>query len=183
VAGTSRKRRGAAGHITRAEYARRIGVSAQYVSKLVKQGKIPLEADGKVDPVKADAARKALRHPERDSYRKSVFPEHPVTIEDAKAFQTARTVQAGYKAKLTQLEYEMAAGRVVDKAEVKSTVFVAGRTARDALLAIPKRMAALLAAETDRAKVELMLRRELMQALTSLADEELAAQFGGAIET
>jgi hypothetical protein len=43
--------------LSQKEYAERIGVSAQYVNKLVREGKIEL-VDGRIDPKKADATRK-----------------------------------------------------------------------------------------------------------------------------
>ena len=47
--------------ISQSEYARRRGVSRQYVSRLVKEGVIRLE-NGKVDPARADAALKAAKN-------------------------------------------------------------------------------------------------------------------------
>jgi phage terminase Nu1 subunit (DNA packaging protein) len=167
--------------MTKAAYARRIEVTPQYISKVIKQGKVPVEPDGRIDPEKADAALQALRHRERDAFRKSVIPDGSAngeTTSDYRSYQKARTIQAAYKARLTQLEYEILAGSVVKKDDVKTSLFIAARTVRDALLSVPKRIAALLAAETDRAKVEALLRKEILQALTALADEELTKLFG-----
>ena len=56
--------------ISQSEYARRRGVSRQYVSRLVKEGVIRLK-NGKVDPAQADAAsgsgrnRGVIRHQTR----------------------------------------------------------------------------------------------------------------------
>ncbi len=57
--------------ISQSEYARRRGVSRQYVSRLVKQGVIVLE-NGKVNPVRADAALEARRDPARAPGRKTI---------------------------------------------------------------------------------------------------------------
>lgn len=171
----------APGLLTKSAYARRIEVSPQYVSKLIKQGKLVPEEDGRLDPVKADAQIKALRHPERDQFRTSMVPEADAEGQPQEYgnYQKARTIQAAYKARLTQLEYEMLSGEVVKKAEVKTALFVAARTTRDSILAIPKRISALLAGESDRHKIEKLLRGELQQALTTLSEDEIPSLFRG----
>jgi len=173
--------------VTKAAYARRIGVSPQYISKLIKQGKLSTEPDGKIDVKNADAMIKALRRPERDPFRKSIVPEtdNDDAIANYGNYQKARTIKAAYQARLTQLEYEEASGAVVKKGLMKSATFVAARTCRDAILAIPKRVSALIAShsEKDRQQVEQILHKEFVQALTSLSEDELAHMFGESNET
>ena len=41
-------------------YAARIGVSHVYIGRLIRQGKLPADEHGKVDPVEADAALAAI---------------------------------------------------------------------------------------------------------------------------
>lgn len=69
-------------------------------------------------------------------------------------------------------------GELIDKADERAQDFQIARTVRDAILAVPERVSAILAAERDPAKVELTLRLELRKALSHLArvlesDEEL----------
>jgi hypothetical protein len=49
--------------MTQKQYARHRGVTPQYVNKLVLQGKIELNRDGRIDPKKADAVLQAWARP------------------------------------------------------------------------------------------------------------------------
>jgi hypothetical protein len=44
-------------------YAKRIGVSGSYVSRLVREGKLPVDARGLTDPVEVDRVLDARRGP------------------------------------------------------------------------------------------------------------------------
>src|ERR1700692_3588116 len=57
-----------AGLLSQGAYARSRGWSPQYVSKLVKQGKIPL-VSGKVDPIAANASLARLTYGNREAVR------------------------------------------------------------------------------------------------------------------
>jgi hypothetical protein len=46
-------------------YAKRIGVSGSYVSRLVREGKLPVDARGLTDPVEVDRVLDARRGPTR----------------------------------------------------------------------------------------------------------------------
>ncbi len=52
--------------LTQSAYARRVGVSRQYISQLIAQGLIPRRADGRIDSDAADEALEQNRpHPLR----------------------------------------------------------------------------------------------------------------------
>ena len=57
-----------------------------------------------------------------------------------------------YQARLAKLEYEERVGSLVSKDEVRVAAFNETRQFRDAMLNIPDRLAAMLAAEPDTAK-------------------------------
>ena len=48
---------------TKADYARHVGKSRSYITKLVRQGRIPVRKDGKIDFAKADQDRLAGADP------------------------------------------------------------------------------------------------------------------------
>lgn len=75
-------------------------------------------------------------------------------------------------ARLKRLELE---GRLVDRAEVTRAVFEKARVARNALLALPDRLATPLAAETSPAKVYDLLVAEFRRIADELADGEAEA--------
>ena len=142
--------------ITQAEFARRNGWSKQYVAKLVKQGRITLEG-GKIDPVAAKRAidqlaepSTVLRHSEgQRSTTTAVQPSPPTDNRKAVDYAAARTMREAYRAKMARLDYEEREGKLVDAAKVREEGFQAGRMIRDALFAIPDRLADVLAAEKD----------------------------------
>ena len=165
--------------VSQAEFARQNGWSKQYVAKLVKQGRIKLDG-GKIDPVAARQAINALaepsttlRQPPADSANKE--PRSPVggslPSDNRKVvdYAAARTMREAYRAKMARLDYEERKGKLVDAQKMYEEGFQLGRQIRDALLGIPDRMADILAAEPDPARVRELLHDELTQALTELS--------------
>ncbi len=148
--------------ISQSEYARRRGVSRQYVSRLVKEGVIRLK-NGKVDPAQADAALAARRDPARPARRKKVgaktpqppVQDVPVSVDAAtlpgsaggdlpKMLLKTRIKSELEKGKLLEIKARVEAGKYVDTDEVKMAAFSKARVVRDGLLNIPDRLAALL---------------------------------------
>lgn len=83
-------------------------------------------------------------------------------------FMQAKTAQAVFDAKTAKLDFEERSGKRILVEAVRSAVGVAFSSTRDALLQIPARLAPLLAAEADPAKVQSMLHDEIHQALRDL---------------
>ena len=76
-----------------------------------------------------------------------------------------------FRAKMARLDYEEREGKLVDAARVREDAFPRwGRMLRDGALAIPDRMADILAAESDPAKVRQILMDELETVLEKLSD-------------
>jgi len=158
--------------ISKAAYARRHNFTPAYVSKLIKQKRI-LVKDGKVDAEisdrmlgKAQAQTEAAAHAAAD-------PNTPA-IEANIDFNEARARLTDNKAKLTALQLEKESGKTIDAIEVEASAFTVARITRDAILAIPDRISAQLAAEDDINKIREMLLAELREAL-----EELSTQIKG----
>jgi hypothetical protein len=173
--------------ITQAEWARNRGFSRQYVSRLVKRRLVRL-IDGKVDPVAADAALAAQREPARTP-RRTGKPrvessgETPDRTRDSRALEPLSLPQGGdlptlllktriksevERGRLLELKAKVEAGKYVDADEMKVAAFNKARIVRDALLSIPDRLAAVLAAETDARQVHALLAAEVRQALEEL---------------
>lgn len=86
-----------------------------------------------------------------------------------RALYEARTEQIELGVEEKRLELDLKRGRLVSKSEVQAMAFKAGRDAQNAMLLIPNRVAAILAAETDPSAVREILVREITQALESLS--------------
>ena len=120
------------GLVTQKEYARRRGLTPQYVNKLVRQERIKLKG-GLVDPVQADQARapryamtsrpKAQRgsnahgggRPARDPGPAEAGAPRPSATM---SLTSARAAGAGYQARLLKLEFEKLSGQLLPAAEV-----------------------------------------------------------------
>ena len=171
--------------ITQAEWARRRGFSRQYVGRLVKRGVVRLD-DGKLDPEEADAALAALREPARQPRRTAGSrAEHsrrqptdsstgggPISVPQGGDLPTlllkTRIKSEVERARLLEIKAKVEAGKYVDADEVKVAAFNRARIVRDALLSIPDRLAAVLAAETETPKVHALIAAEIRQALEEL---------------
>jgi len=146
-------------HLSQAAYARHIGHSRQYVSKLVRKGVIKT-IEGKIDPQQADKALEDNSSPAHAVKNKE--GRIPITY---KAAQTAKEIA---RAKLIQIQVREKEGSLVEIAQVQKDAFDAGRNVRDALLNIPDRISSILAGEKKEAKIRKMLTSEIKNALVDI---------------
>lgn len=165
--------------ITQAAFAKHQKVSKAMVYKAVRQGKLTthldkignriLHLDEAVAQWKQNIASGTSRNP-------SGKTESGVTMSDdeakenkiAKTLNDSRAVKAMFDANLAKLEYREKSGQLTDVKLVKAAAFKAARVTRDAVLAIPDRIAHELAGETDVHTVHTMLTKALVEALSEL---------------
>lgn len=169
-------------------YAQHRGVSHTAVAKAIKAGRISIEPDGKIDPVKADAqwARNTL--PSQSLNTGAAKPaakvatpavSTPVSSREAQApletratapdYQTSRAIREAYAARLAKLEFEERTGKLISSDEVEMRTFNLARRLRDRMQTLPRRLAAALAAEQDPRVIEQRLDDEIRQALEELS--------------
>jgi hypothetical protein len=84
------------------------------------------------------------------------------------SFAQSRAIREAYAARLTRLEFDQRSAKLVDKNELKMRLAKLHMGVRDSLRTIPDRVAPIVAAETDQAKIHAMLLKEIGQALESL---------------
>lgn len=162
-------------------------MSHQYIGKLIKQGVLPTH-DGKIDPAEADAILAARRQPAQPQQRRGRAEPAPAAgaapqptarpaASDAAAGNTVdlptlllrtRIKSEAERARLLEIKAKVEAGKFVDVDEVRIEAFNTGRQVRDALLNIPSRLSAVLAAETDERACFALLDREIREALIEL---------------
>ena len=89
--------------------------------------------------------------------------------------QMAREKRRLLKVKADRGEYEFGELKkeLVRRADVEQACFDAGRIARDAIMNVPERVAAIIAAKTDPEDINELLSKELRQALEGLNDIKL----------
>ncbi len=149
-------------------YARHRGVAVLAVQKAIQAGRISTMPDGRIDPEIAD-----------QEWARNTREYAPAVIGQgdddgatfgASQYTKARAVREHYQARLAKIEYEERIAKLVSKDEVQVAAFNTHRVIRDAMLNIPDRVAAMLAAETNEAKCHEMLSTEIRKALNEFAD-------------
>jgi hypothetical protein len=148
-------------------YARHRGVSHVAVMRAIKAGRVPVEADGTIEPAKADAAWQRSTDPGRaKSTSKAARAETLKPVADAAlgsvretlkeqglpagsnvTFVQARTAHEIAKAHLARLRLQRMKGELVDRARATAMIFRLAREERDSWLNWPTRVAALIAAD------------------------------------
>jgi hypothetical protein len=155
-------------------YARHRGVAVRAVQKAIESGRISTLPTGEIDSEIADRewARNTRRFapPVASGLKQDDEPESEPF--GASQYTKARAVREHYQARLAKLEYEEKVGRLVSKDEVQVAAFNKFRQFRDAMLNIPDRVAAMLAAESDPAKCYEILATEIRKALNEFADSD-----------
>ncbi|TCP73418.1 hypothetical protein EC849_117105 [Pseudomonas putida] len=157
-------------HLTKSEFAARHGWSKSYVSKLAKQDRLVLTADGKVDveatelllAESADPSKAAVaaRHEEhrverdvRSQLQSGPGPASMLQPDSASVgthnFQKAKAHREYYLAQLAEAEFNKVQGNLVERQAVEDAAYSAGRMLRDQFLGLAPQLAAELVAMSD----------------------------------
>ncbi|NKD87746.1 elements of external origin [Haematospirillum sp. 15-248] len=143
-------------------YARHRGVSHVAVLRAAKAGRVPLEADGTIDPAKADIAWERSTDPGRSKAKpeklkpvaeaamgsvRETLKEQGLPASGNVTFVQARTAHEIAKAHLARLRLQRMKGELIDRARATALVFRMAREERDTWVNWPARVAALIAAE------------------------------------
>ena len=153
-------------------YSRQRGVSASTVQKAIASGRIHTLPNGQIDSEIADAewARNTqTQAPPVD--RRGQPPEDETEVFGASQYTKARAVREHYQARLAKIDYEERIAKLVSGEEVQVAAFNKFRQFRDAMINLPDRLAAMLAAETVETTVHALLTNEIRKALNDFADE------------
>lgn len=163
-------------------YAKHRGCSHVAVMKALKAGRIAL-TEGKIDAEAADAAwsrntdpaqqRASSGPPGGQTPAEEPPPAAQMGGEAAANYARSRAVRETYRARLTALDYRVRAGELVEADAVRARAFKLYRTARDMLLALPERLAPLLAGTADQYECHRILREELERVCNELANADI----------
>ncbi|MFN8996121.1 MAG: hypothetical protein ACK5X3_20980 [Pseudomonadota bacterium] len=152
--------------LTPSEWERQKGFSRQYAAKLIKQGTVRL-TNGKVDTVQAESALAALREPLRQTSSEEPLEGAGQSLSTLLLKSRIKTeVERG---KLLEIRARAESGKLIPADEVKIAAVRRARIVRDGLLNLPDRVAAVLAAETDAAKVHAILTKEIRLNLEAIS--------------
>lgn len=162
-------------------YAKHRGCGMSAVQKAIQSGRITPTADGRIDPVQADAEWGQNTVPRAvAATRHRTAPPPPRRLSGSVAsdrvlagggnYLVARGVRKGFLARLAKIQYEEKLGKLINRDEVQGERFNTNRIIRGGVLNIPDRVSAQLAAETDEKKVHEILTTEIRNALNGIAD-------------
>lgn len=132
-----------------------LGISGRWVLKLRAKGVFPCE-NGKF-PLKECVSAYI-------GYLRTVHGAAGPTVQ----VERARLLRA--QARVAELELAKLEGSLCKTEDVRRSAFTEGRRLRDAILIVPDRVDAILAAENDRQRVNSTLRQELSQALHEFSE-------------
>lgn len=164
------------------QYAENRGVEYTQLSKWAGQGRFTSDAMRKegrawvvADPQELDRQVAAAKSPDRGGRGGAPPIDDALRRQQNQAaaipsFAQSRAVREAFAAKLTKLEFDQRSGKLVDKSELKMRLAKLHMAVRDNLRTIPDRVAPIVAAETDQAKIHAMLLKEIGQALEGLSD-------------
>ena len=162
--------------LSQSAYARRIGKTRQYISKLVADERIPYVRDARgnclIEVEQADAVLG-----QGDSVVSGPAPEKPASSMPAASasagtgggsasrLQQARIQHTNVRTQRDLMALQQDMGALAIVAEVREAAFEAGQALRDALLALPARNAEELAALSDKRAVQERLTEILREAV------------------
>lgn len=171
------------------DYARHRGCDLKAVQFAVERKRITRNDDGSIDSDLADQeweenteharARYGPKPPrERTSHREThgegggPARATAANLDDPRPgvnFHNARAAREIYEARLKKLSFEQKQGNLLPRAEVEAATQNTFQVFREAMLNVPNRIAAQLAAESDPLKIHELLESEIRTALQEFA--------------
>lgn len=150
-------------HISLREFARRMGIHHSSIAYAIRQGRIPHEKEGREYSIPWPEAKRAYEDTQQRRNQEG---------DSSKEFDLfkARAKKETYLARIRELEFLEKMGDLVDAREVENHLFRTSRQIRDAMLGIPDRLAAVLAAENDAAKCHELILSEIERVLEDLKE-------------
>ena len=198
------KKRVPKGWVKISDFEQLVGVSTKTVMSAIKRGYIPSEladvvgtsatAPYYLDPKKAAVSwYHSLNsgHPNQRKVRialgayirtfdaavvEPAVPEAEAVAPPNMSYEEAQLREKVAKAKFAELELQEKEGALVERALVEAQLFAAGKELRDALLAIPDRIADIVMAAGDRTTVYNTIYDAIAAELQKLADIQLSGQ-------
>jgi len=164
--------------ISRAEFARRIGVDRAHVTRLAQDGRLVLDPAGDVleSASRARMAVTADDGPVGDAQRERwadyrtrdeiAPPAAPETA--AQAYREARARKLDAEAAMAMMQRATMEGRLIDRPAVRRMLVEMGTVFRTALERMPDHLAAQLAAEPDPERVHALLVERIEQVLSDV---------------
>ena len=163
------------------EFAKQVGRSKSWISKLAISGKLPRNDDGSIPLeagfkaydklVKEVEAKKRKVEPLSDDDNAPMAGAMSKAMNVTEAFNKARLAEKTYQAKLKELEYKLKHGELVERARVIEDAQATAALVRERLMSIPVRVSGLCEGRTAR-DIEEILEDAINDVLKSFQKSE-----------
>jgi transcriptional regulator with XRE-family HTH domain len=155
--------------INKSELAKRLGKTAPYISKLVKQKKLNFDKDGLIDYEKA--LNQLNQTAERITSSRLSAESEEEAGENQSDLITYKTELEKWKAKREQLKYEEEQKMLIPVEAVREDGYSAGNLLKEQFLSMPERLCNIFAAESDAMVIREQWIKETKRILNEVADK------------
>jgi len=155
------------------------GGSKWSVTKAIRDGRITRNQHGKINPDAADRQWETNTDPAQVRDHKAMSNNAKQRLRSQgqsvpsrpgiPSYQESRAIREAYRARLTKLEYEEQAGKLLRADEVEEVWIRFTLHCRARLLAMPHALSLQVAAESDVFKVQELMRGAVYEALEELS--------------
>jgi len=168
--------------LTKANYARHIGKSRQYVNELVRNGRTVQNANGLILVAETDALVFETSDPskvgvvERHANERNEKQNAEITAADLKpignipAFQESKAKKEFFLAQKVEQEFKQSTGELLVASEVQAAVMRSDSVIRNKLESMPSMLAPMLAHESDIKRIETTITEFIEHTLTELSN-------------
>ena len=160
------------------EYAQHRNVSGAMVTKYIQQGMIPSAIrKGRKWVIDAEQADKDLAERLQTVEKKPNVQKLNLRTghqQSLPSLAANRAIREMYAARITKLEFEERSKKLVPLEELRMELAKLHLVVRDNLRTIPDRIAPLVAAETDQAKIHSIILKEIRQCLEGLKSVDIS---------
>lgn len=147
--------------------------SRPYLSKLASQGKIPYVEEYGKKLFQYEDVVLALQTLQQKPKEGADNFDPKDEKGNLKTINSTKIMLQEYQGKIAQQKFDIEAGKLVYMEDVENKAFEVARVLRNQFLAIPERMAGVLASTTDPKEVKEILYTEMNEVLSLISNEKV----------
>ncbi len=167
--------------ITKAEFARRVGVTPPMISKALRSGRITQNADGTLDWPSQSIAWEQNRRIEKDHMsRGSSTGGNKAKDSD---YQKVLTACKYYESKIRELKYKEMEGNVISKENIQKRFFPKIALIKSHLMSMPARHSYTLAAILIRHIGKISKAKTIQKVLAKIDERQLAREISEILDS
>jgi hypothetical protein len=149
--------------LSRKQFAQHIGTSTQYIDHLVKTGIVTTDKGGLIDAEKAKKSIIANSHPGHDGRRKSKIRSDK--DQDPRTLRELKRQHLALQTRLLQLEYNKRKSELISIVDLRNQLAGYVKQFQNAFIALPDKVADIIAGTNDRNAVHNVLTFEIRETL------------------